>query len=69
MPDFQTTANETATKLTALLADVDKSQTSLDTLEQLVSSTETEIDTQWTELTTRAETMITQLSSIKEKIN
>ncbi|MFM7600965.1 MAG: hypothetical protein ACKO7R_07190, partial [Pseudanabaena sp.] len=60
---------ETATKLTMLVEEIDQSQANLDALEQLVATTTSQIDTQWTELNTRAETLISQLNAIREQIN
>ena len=68
MSDFKATANETATKLNMLVDEVDHSQASLDSLEQLVTSTATQIDSQWTELSSRAETLLSQLNAIREQI-
>jgi methyl-accepting chemotaxis protein len=69
MADFQATASETATKLTMLVEEIDQSQANLDALEQLVATTTSQIDTQWTELNTRAESLISQLNAIREQIN
>jgi chromosome segregation ATPase len=69
MADFQAVASETATKLTMMVQEVEQSQASLDSLEQLVSSTATQIDTQWTELSSRAEALLSQLNAIREQIN
>jgi chromosome segregation ATPase len=69
MSEFQTTANETAIKLTMLVEEIDRSQTSLDNLDRLVSSTATQVNTQWTELTSRADTLIGQIDAIREQIN
>jgi len=69
MSDFQATASETATKLTMLVEEVDQSQASLDSLEELVASTAIQIDTQWTELSSRGENLLNQLNAIREQIN
>jgi len=69
MSDFKSVANETATKLTLMVQEIEQAQASLDSLEQLVDATTTQIDTQWTELNSRAETLLNQLSAIRDQIN
>ena len=68
MSDFQASAIETSAKLTLLVQEIDKSQVDLESLEALVTETSTQIDTQWNNLTTRSESILTQLNTIREQI-
>ncbi len=55
MADFETTAKETVTKLTALLGEADQAQSGLTELRGNIAQISEQIDAHWSELSDRAQ--------------
>lgn len=68
MADFTTVANETVTKLTSLLEHTEQAQTNVEESRAQVSQFSEQIESDWTELSRYAQSLLEQASGAREEL-
>lgn len=66
--DFEKTATETATKMTALLESADQAQSGLTELRGQIAQISEQIDTSWSQLSDRAQSLLARVTNAKEEV-